>query len=324
MLAIALSVNFKAIPSYQIAECEQTGDQLVDKGNTGCTWRVNVTVTKDNEKFEKEARTRKSNCDGDKVITVGECWLSRSNDVFIPIDSRDAKHYESGARTFNRLRVAFIVFAIFFGLFFSYAVVRMIEPNIFRLCRPSTSSVRNNGRLRSENVSPRRPSSNFSTASPRQEIAFPTSVYQQRISSLIERSLMSPEQIKALAEQQWTCCICLEQIEEGPSISAVARLRCNHSIHAECLKTWLGKGRAACCICNAEVFSEPFTDWNESVAHSLPSVLEGRPTGSFAIEITEYTPSSPATSIVAQFSQAQSDTTQANDNITEGDTNQAV
>lgn len=296
----------------------------------GCAWKVNVTFTKDDKRFEKEATTRKygeTACKEDaKKITVRRCWLSRSNDVFIPINETDHRHYENAARTFKRLRVAFVVFAIFFGLFFAYALIRMIVPSIFRRCLPSTSSVRSNGQSRSENVSPRRPSSSFSTASPRQEIAFPTSVYQQRITSLIERSLLSPEQVKNLAEQQWTCCICLEQIEDGPSISPVARLQCNHAIHAECLKTWLGKGRAACCICNAEVFSEPFTDWNVSVAQNLPSVLDGRPTGSFAIEITEYTPSSPATSIVAQFSQAQSDTTQANDNVAEGegDTTQRV
>ena len=137
-----------------------------------------------------------------------------------------------------------------------------------------------------------------------EEISRPPSVAQRRstrrrISTLIEKSTLSVTESKTLCNEGWTCCICLEGGENTDDVATITRLKCNHATHAECLRMWLEKGRAVCCLCNADVFSE---STKEPSVSSRGSIDVGA-FGSLIVERTEHTPSSPGTSVVIDTGQ---------------------
>ncbi|CAN8062841.1 unnamed protein product [Agarophyton chilense] len=311
MFAVALAVNLIRFPSYEQVECKKRGRNSFSRiplagsdPKEFCILKVNVTVTRESSQFDTEASTKPTTCKQPE-LDVRRCWLSESNKYFIPIDREDAQEYKQASRVFHRLRVAFIAFAGVFALFFIYVVIRSFDSRLFNCCCP-TFSRNDTNNMHDNDPYLRPPSSNFS-ATTLNDIAFPNSALQYRISLFIRQHSMIPDQIKKIADEQWTCCICLEQIPDVQRLPHIVRLRCSHAIHAECFRMWVSKGRAVCCICNSPVFSDSQIDDNDSYAPSSPSMVGSRPPGSLIVEITEYSPSSPATSDVVQASQPQAD-----------------
>lgn len=132
----------------------------------------------------------------------------------------------------------------------------------------------------------------------------PAITSRKRISSLIENAKLPESEVRAMHAEGWTCCICLEEQEEGQKFPSVSRLECNHATHSDCLRSWLEKGRAVCCLCNAQVFPDSAKDTAISSGRSSISVDEHGANDSLVVEQTEETPSSPGTSIVMEVSVA--------------------
>lgn len=135
----------------------------------------------------------------------------------------------------------------------------------------------------------------------------PIAASRRRISALVEATKISEEETVALCADGWSCCICLEdQQSEGSLCQSVSRLQCNHATHTECLRAWLEKGRAVCCLCNTEVFPDGLKDAAGSSGRSYGSADDREPIGSLEVERTEGAPSSPATSVFIDMSQPRS------------------
>lgn len=322
MLAISIGVNF-IIPSGDNikVDCSLVKDPII-KNTTNirsgqistkyCVLEGEVRFELDGEEFVRPVLTRQFLCGNNQNAStarnISQCWVPSSigqpglskERVNVIRSERDETRFQNEAQNFFLLRIIFYVaggifaFLLFFSLFlllFS-SISHYVQSFLARGTRHSRTSTEH-GR------GPQRPPSTPSD-SPQRHFEYPPSIPDTRVSVLIDQSLLSLEDGNALKEEQWSCCICLEEVADGPYSQPIARLKCGHSMHAHCLRTWLSKGRAVCCICNSEVFSDLAADGDESLASSMPFLTEGRPTGSLVVEITEYSPSSPSTSLVAQ------------------------
>lgn len=78
----------------------------------------------------------------------------------------------------------------------------------------------------------------------------------KRICSLVESTKIPEDEVRELSADGWSCCICCDVGSEDGPFLAVSRLQCGHAMHSLCLRTWLERGRAVCCLCNANVFPD--------------------------------------------------------------------
>lgn len=130
---------------------------------------------------------------------------------------------------------------------------------------------------------------------------------RRRIAALIDRLKLSATEVNALCEDGWSCCICLEERDTEEMFPSITRLKCNHATHSECLRLWLEKGRAVCCLCNADVFSDSAKEHSFSSRGSITSGVDAGAFGSLIVERTEHAPSSPGTSVLIDVSQENSE-----------------
>ncbi|KAI1699301.1 ring finger domain-containing protein [Ditylenchus destructor] len=84
----------------------------------------------------------------------------------------------------------------------------------------------------------------------------------------------------------WTCTICLEDLQQEPTCSPST---CGHVLHSKCMKDWVKKN-PRCPVCNARVstrgmrelyFSEDVGDSLKTEKEALERKVFGIPTGIF-------------------------------------------
>lgn len=121
---------------------------------------------------------------------------------------------------------------------------------------------------------------------------------RRTFADLVQESIISEEETDQLRMQSWLCCICLEDVPSNSSSPPIARLNCGHATHAQCLRMWLEKGRAVCCLCNAPAVSSVNDDCTSSDTASV-SVFD--PTASSSVsESTEFSSFSRSYSLLTE------------------------
>lgn len=235
------------------------------------------------------------------------CWYEDGNSkefCIYPLESEaQGRRRQRVSILFHRFNVAGIIVSAFSGLFLLISIARIFRPELMRCCpRFMLAAIMNLNAMLTRNYDgPHSSQSSGDHSYTGQPSYYTTAALRRRISTLIERTKLSEEEVRALHAEGWTCCICLEQQTEGDSSLSVSRLQCKHATHSTCLQSWLEKGRAVCCLCGAGVFPD---DMKEGVStSSFTSGNDGGPSGSLRVERTEGSPSSPATSISIEQSQ---------------------
>lgn len=164
----------------------------------------------------------------------------------------------------------------------------------------------------------------------------PLSRSRRAIGIIVRAVTISAADSQALYSTGWTCCICLEDpvdvdnlLDDSTSTDAkdktpvniensttstqlppIARLRCSHTMHAHCLRTWLEKGRPACCLCNGPVYPpvSPSKDEDDYTSESTSySAIDTPANSSLIAERTERTTSSTTTSVANDAQQMNTD-----------------
>lgn len=165
----------------------------------------------------------------------------------------------------------------------------------------------------------------------------------RRAIGLIVRAVTLPaSDSQGLYSSGWTCCICLDDpvdVENDPHHSVlingrddastnpenpttstqlppIVRLRCSHTMHAHCLRTWLEKGRPSCCLCNGPVYPpvSPTKDDDDYTSESTSySAIDTPANSSLIAERTEHATSSTTTSVANESHHITTDDTLPSD-----------
>lgn len=284
---------------------------------------LRVTLKDNNERFIavftikmlcKEQKSYLSN--KQKGATV-PCWYPYNNktDIRIVSETKD-EDLAFTVRLSKKLRTAAIGTAVLFGISFLLSFGCVFKTDLMRCCPRFVLTFFMNIHTRIS----RRSNSQAPPPPPDEEIINrivrrpPIATSRRRISALVETAKLSNEEAHALRIEGWSCCICLEepQAEDG-CFQSISRLQCMHATHSECLRAWLEKGRAVCCLCNAEVFPDGLKDAAGSSGRSFGSAEDRDLIGSLEVERTEGAPSSPATSVFIEISQPRSAEQQLSD-----------
>lgn len=279
LLSLAGIVSLIPVNEFVSGECEITStpfeSQLGDDDT--CFMKVNVTVSLQgsDKPFNAEAQIEERwayrgvkyyRCkDGDELNgkfeegSKHECWVDQKvNTVhFFTEETIAAQWYAKIAKK------GVEIMAGFFGVCAVICAIRIFRPNCEttlwprlarRLWRRSSGSsgqegsTRTNSQLRSTVHTPYESTLTTRIVRPRLERSW------ERISELVDNSKVSDTEARQMVASGWSCCICLDSEPEDGCLQAVTRLECHHATHSECLRSWLLKGRAVCCLCNADVF----------------------------------------------------------------------
>lgn len=343
IFTIAVIIAVLPLHAFLPASCEITSEPFKDTDEEKqCVLKVNVNVTVNANETKKEFFTQalvekdtssksteylecNDNDDNEDIEfpkkygkgEIAECWYSYNDEKdvrFFNESTRDDLEY--AVRFSDILSKAALAMSGLFGLCFVICLARMFNTELMRCCprvvlrmwvNVSTFFFRRGSprhrfmSRRRQNQSPN-PSANETIAE--QSVSLPPMTSsRRRISTLVENAKLSDEEVQALHSEGWSCCICLDVEPDNGYFPPVSRLHCNHATHSECLRSWLEKGRAVCCLCNADVFPDETKEATASSGGSTASGYDIGPLGSLEVERTEGAPSSPATSILVDQSQ---------------------
>lgn len=325
LLSFLISLTAYLVTQFAFAECALSkcrsctinGEGRFEQCNESperCRYIANVLLESDTDRRGVRAETVCFDCNQHPTESV-EQELGQNKELScVPAKPpQKTRIVSSYARTTPFSQIS-LVLAIFFAVVFALAMMGMFQSGSLRLYPRFLIAAWMN--LRSALHFPRSPSRASTPPGPTSE-AFvtppPPITSRRRISKLIEGSKLSANETKALREDGWSCCICLEETDDEEQTRPVTRLKCNHATHSECLRVWLETGRAACCLCNADVFSDSVKEHSLSSLSSTTSAGDTGLIGSLVVERTDRTPSSPATSVFIDISQPYSDTAPSND-----------
>lgn len=279
LLILSVIVSLIPVNDFVLGECEITSTPFESQSGDDdtCLVKVNVTVSlqESDQPFNAEAQIEKRwvyrsvkyyRCeDGDELNgkfkegTKHECWVDQKvNTVHFFSEGTVTAHWYA-----RIAKKGVKIMAGFFGLCAVVCAIRICRPNCEttlwprlarRLWRRSSSSsgqedtTRTNSELRRTVHTPYEYTLTTRIARPRLERSW------ERISALVDNAKVSDTEARQMVASGWSCCICLDSEPEDGCLQAVTRLECHHATHSECLRSWLLKGRAVCCLCNADVF----------------------------------------------------------------------
>lgn len=202
------------------------------------------------------------------------CWFERETRENVLFLSKDVQKTLEHALWFSSLvsRVLWIMATLFsicaiicaIRIYKSHRVTRLWLKltGVFRLGRDETSGPGASGSGSSPSYR-----AVHVPLQPTTRITRPTTEGTSRkISALVSETEVSEAEVRLMIASGWSCCICLDSEPGSGHLRSVSRLKCGHATHSECLQVWLQKGRAVCCLCNADVFPKP--------KHGRPSHVE--------------------------------------------------
>lgn len=251
-----------------------------------------------------------------------DCWFTRDHPNQITFTSQRTSEEPQQRSPFSGVVSALFIACLvllFLCLIFSPLIHfrRALMRCCARLSIPTTSSCLPRRRAAHRSLSSS-PNLDASPSSPENSLTEevplsisvthpPLSAVQRRISLVVQATTLCDADARELYATGWTCCICLDDrpIPSHQLAPPIARLKCNHATHADCLRLWLEKGRAVCCLCNACVVPpqkhSSHTHTSSGSPRSSVSALDAIPGSSLVAERTEATQSSPSNSILGDL-----------------------
>lgn len=337
IFVIAVTISVLPLHAFLPALCKITSEPFTEKEEEECFLKVNVLVVKNEtkEKFSASATVEKDS--SGKSTKYFECGDKINNEFtkkygkgqsagcwYLYNDEKDVRFFNDSTRGDLEYAVRFsdvlskaalamsgvfgLCFVICLGCIFKIELMRCCPRVVLRMWVNVSTFFLRRGSPRPRFTSRRRqdqspnPSANETIAA--QSVSQPLMTSSHgRISTLVENAKLSDEEVQALHAEGWSCCICLDMGPENGCFPPVSRLHCNHATHSDCLRSWLEKGRAVCCLCNADVFPDETKEETASTGGSTASGYDIGPLGSLEVERTEGAPSSPATSIFVDLSE---------------------
>lgn len=77
----------------------------------------------------------------------------------------------------------------------------------------------------------------------------------------INNNLLVPSANVQPVKQYKECCICFGEMDEE-----IAKLRCKHLFHFDCIRKWVSKN-ATCPCCRKDVYKKRHLDWNQIIVN---------------------------------------------------------